>query len=64
MVLQNKAHSTSVYIKISMVTESKYLGVTIESNLKFHIHIRSIANKANKTLGVPKRNLQSSSEKN
>ena len=31
--------------EMEIVTESKYLGVTRESNLKFHIHIRSIITK-------------------
>jgi len=39
-------------------TDSKYLGITLESDLKWHQHIRSICNKANRTLGVLRRNLR------
>ena len=40
------AHYTLTDQTISMVTSHKDLGVTIDSSLRFHLHIRSIVNKA------------------
>jgi hypothetical protein len=40
---------------------SKYLGVTIQSDLKWDNHINSITTKANKTLGFLRRNINTSS---
>ena len=40
------------------VEHSKYLGITLQSNLKWNKHINSITNKANQTLGFLKRNLK------
>ena len=37
---------------------SKYLGVTISSDLRWNNHVNNITNKANKTLGLLKRNLK------
>ena len=37
---------------------SKYLGITLQSNLKWNKHINSITNKANQSLGFLKRNLK------
>ena len=39
------------------VTSAKYLGVTIQSDLKWNTHINNICKKANNTLGFLKRNL-------
>lgn len=39
------------------VDKAKYLGVTIQSDLKWHHHVNNISNKANSTLGFLKRNL-------
>ena len=39
----------------------KYLGVTIQSDLKWDSHINSITTKANKTLGFLRRNINTSS---
>ena len=41
---------------------SKYLGVTIQSNLQWDDHIGNICKKASRTLGVIRRNLQVSSK--
>ncbi len=38
--------------------DSKYLGVTISSNLKWDNHIGNITNKANRTLGFLRRNMR------
>ena len=44
------------------ITEStKYLGITISSDLKLNKHISSITSKANRTLGILRRNLKLSS---
>ena len=43
---------------LSSVENYKYLGVTIQSDLKWHKHIQSITCKANQTLGLLKCNLQ------
>ena len=43
------------------VTQAKYLGVTLSNDLKWNHHVKGIANKANRTLGFIKRNLQISS---
>jgi hypothetical protein len=40
------------------VTSAKYLGVTLQSNLKWNIHIDNITSNGNKSLGYLKRNLQ------
>ena len=41
--------------------KAKYLGVTIQSDLKWNSHVNNICNKANRTLGFLKRNLNISS---
>ena len=43
---------------LERVTSTKYLRVTLESTLNFSLHINSICNKANKTLGFLRRNLK------
>ena len=45
------------------VKNAKYLGITIQDNLKFDKHINNITNKANQTLGFLKRNLKIQSSK-
>ena len=40
------------------VSTAKYLGVNIQDNLNWGLHIDTITNKANKTLGFLRRNLQ------
>jgi hypothetical protein len=45
------------------VTSAKYLGVTLQSNLKWNTHIDNITSNGNKSLGYLKRNLQISNPK-
>jgi hypothetical protein len=40
------------------VTSAKYLGVALQSNLKWNTHIDNITSNGNKSLGCLKRNLQ------
>ena len=47
---------------LEAVTSSKYLGVTLQSNLKWDKHIDEITSKANKTLGFLKRNLKTNNQ--
>ncbi len=44
---------------LEVVTEAKYLGVTISNNLTWTAHITNITNKANSTLAFLRRNLKS-----
>ena len=48
---------------LESVTSAKYLGVTINSDLKWNNHIGNITSKANRTLGFLKRNFKISSPK-
>ena len=43
---------------LAKVEHSKYLGITLQSNLKWNKHINSITNKANQSLGFLKMNLK------
>ena len=43
---------------LAKVEHSKYLGITLQSNLKWNKHINAITNKANQSLGFLKRNLK------
>ena len=43
---------------LAKVEHSKYLAITLQSNLKWNKHINSITNKANQSLGFLKRNLK------
>ena len=47
---------------LSTVQHYKYLGVTIQSDLKWHKHIQLITSKANQALGLLKRNIQASQQ--
>ena len=46
---------------VKSVEHYKYLGITIQSDLKWHKHIQSITSKANQTLVLLKRNLRTPS---
>ena len=46
---------------LSPVEHYKHLGDTIQNDLKWHLHIHSITSKANRMLGLLKRNLKTSS---
>ncbi len=48
---------------LETVTSTKYLGVTICSDLSWDMHINHLCNKANKTLGFLRRNIKVSSRK-
>ena len=43
---------------LSPVEHYKYLGIIIQNDLKWHLHIQSITSKANQMLGLLKRNLR------
>ena len=47
---------------LDTVTSAKYLGVTVQSNLKWDTHINNITANGNKTLGFLKRNLKISNQ--
>ena len=47
---------------LQIVSSSKYLGVTIQDNGKFDVHINNIANASNKMLGFVRRNLRVNSK--
>ena len=44
------------------VPHTKYLGVTIQSNLEWDVHCKQVTAKATNTLNVLKRNLKSTKE--
>ena len=46
---------------LSSVDHHKYLGITIQNDLKWHQHIQSITSKANQTLALLIRNLRTPS---
>ena len=48
---------------LEQVTETKYLGVTLQSNLSWDKHINTICTKANKMLGLLRRNLKTAPAK-
>lgn len=48
---------------LESVDSSKYLGVTLQNNLKWDKHINTITSKANQTLGFLRRNLKITSTK-
>ena len=58
VVFQYQIHNTV----LDRVSESKYLGVTIQATLKWYQHIGSICKKASRTLGILHRNLLVSSQ--
>ena len=43
---------------LSPVQHYKYLGIIIQNDLKWYLHIQSIASQANQMLGLLKRNLR------
>ena len=46
---------------LETVSQAKYLGITITSDLRWNAHINSISSKANRSLGFLRRNLKISS---
>jgi hypothetical protein len=66
-IAKNKAPLSYTYTLHSKILESvssaKYLGLTIQSILKWDTNISNICNKSNKVLGFLKRNLQTPSRK-
>ena len=48
--------------KLEKVENAKYLGVTLQNNMKFDVHIDNICTKANRMLGMLRRNLRSAPE--
>ena len=48
--------------ELKVVSQAKYLGVTISGDLRWNTHITNITNKANATLAVLKRNVRTSSK--
>jgi hypothetical protein len=61
-ITQKKTPSKHDYILhnhiLEPVTSAKYLGVTLQLNLKWNTHIDNITSNGNKSLGYLKRNLQ------
>jgi hypothetical protein len=59
---KHPSNMTTLYILhnhiLKPVTSAKYLGVTLQSNLKWNTHIDIITSNGNKSLGYLKRNLQ------
>ena len=64
-VTRNKTITKTQYILhgqlFETVTQAKYLGITITSDLRWNAHINSISSKANRSLGFLHRNLKVSS---
>ena len=62
---RNKTITKTQYIlhgqQLETVSQAKYLGITITSDLRWNAHINSISSKANRSLGFLCRNLQVSS---
>ena len=63
---QAKIHKTDytyyLYdVPLSTTDHCKYLGVTLQSNLKFDIHVQEIVAKANRTQGLIRRNVKTTS---
>ena len=64
-ITRSRAPITTKYFlhnnQLEVVTSTKYLGVTISQDLSWNKHISNVASKANKTLGLVKRNIKISS---
>ena len=64
-VTRNKTITKTQYIlhgqPLQTVSQAKYLGLTITSDLRWNAHINSISSKANRSLGFLRRNLKVSS---
>ena len=55
-------HKRTCIVKITELNSCKYLGVTVQSDLKWSQHIHQITVKANCTLSLIKRNLRLASK--
>ena len=67
LCISNKKHPLqhSYFIhgqKLATKTDSKYLGVTISSNLSWSKHVNNISKKANSTMAFLRRNIRSASQ--
>lgn len=61
---QNTQHTYSLHgHQLEKVTSAKYLGITIQNNLKWNKHINGITSKANQSLAFLRRNLKINSRK-
>ena len=59
-----KPKDTEYYLhghKLDIVSSAKYLGLTIQKDLKWNTHINQVISKGNRTLGMLRRNLKISS---
>ena len=52
----------SIHNSAGKCPHTKYLGITIQSNLKWHVHCKQVVAKATNTLNVLKQNLKSIKE--
>ena len=63
---RNKSISSHQYTlhdhTLNDMTTTSYLGVTLQGNSRFNLHINNIVGKANKTLGFLRRNLRNWSD--
>ena len=54
-IQHNYIHHNHIFESVS---SAKYLGITVQSNLKWDKHINDITSKGNKALGFLRRNLK------
>ena len=57
-------HSSYIHnTQLSVVNQCKYLGILIQSDLKWNSHVNYVTAKANQTLAMLKRNIKLASQK-